>query len=248
MAEALARAFHGDVIDPVSAGSRPAGIEVVSTVHKPRLVASAERIYGPSRMAELFGLVEPVPAERVRGLLDGDEIPIGGRILRAFPTPGHASHQVALVDSDTGAVFTGDALGIHVPDVPVLRPATPPPDFDAERYVESIDRIRANARSYLLFSHFGPIREVDRICDLSVRRVRSWSEVVRVTLRRTDDLEEIVEALEAEAARDVETGAEAPIDLDRFETLSSVRMNAMGIVRYWTKRAQREAAEAQPES
>jgi hypothetical protein len=27
-----------------------------------------------------------------------------------------------------------------------------------------------------------------------------------------------------------------------METLSSVRMNAMGIVRYWTKRREREAA------
>ncbi len=219
-----------------------------------RLVASATRLYGEERMASLFGPVEPVPGDRLRALGDGDRIELGGRHLEALDTPGHASHHVALVDSATGAVFTGDVLGIHVPDVRVLRPATPPPDFDPDLTVRSIERIRERARpSMVLFSHFGPVTEVDRICDLAVRRTRSWTEVVRRGLERTADLDEIVALLEQEARRDVETGAEAEIDLERFETLSSVRMNAMGIVRYWTKRAEREAQEAeggrpQPES
>lgn len=208
-----------------------------------KLVASATRIYGEERMASLFGPVEPVPPQRIRGLADGDVIAFGQRTLDVIATPGHASHQVALVDSETGAIFTGDALGIHVPDVPVLRPATPPPDFDVELTVTSIERIRARARSVLLFAHFGPIDEIDRVCDLAIARTRAWAEVVRDALQRTDDLDEIVALLEQEAARDAETGAEAPIDLQRFEMLSSIRMNAMGIVRYWRKRGELDAAQ-----
>jgi len=208
-----------------------------------RLVASATRLYGERQMSSLFGPVEPVPSERIRILADGDRVRLGDRALDVLDTPGHASHHVALVDSATGAVFTGDALGIHVPDVRALRPATPPPDFDVELAVRSIQRIRERARpSIVLFSHFGPVAEVDRICDLAVQRTQSWAEVVREALERTDDLDEIVALLQEEARRDVETGAEATIDLERFETLSSVRMNAMGIVRYWKKRAEREAA------
>jgi glyoxylase-like metal-dependent hydrolase (beta-lactamase superfamily II) len=194
-------------------------------------------------MTSLFGPMEPVPPQRIRALRDGDTISFGLRSLDVIATPGHASHQVALVDSDTGAIFTGDALGIHVPDVPVLRPATPPPDFDVELTAASIERIRARARSVLLFAHFGPIGEIDRVCDLAIARTRAWTEVVRSAMRRTDDLDEIVALLEQEAARDAETGAEAPIDLQRFEILSSIRMNAMGIMRYWKKRAEREAVQ-----
>ncbi|HYG72501.1 MAG TPA: MBL fold metallo-hydrolase [Actinomycetota bacterium] len=210
-----------------------------------KLVASAAMIYGSDRMASLFGDVRPVPADRIRALAGGETIELGGRSLVAWATPGHAKHQVALVDSATGAVFTGDALGIHPPDLPALRPATPPPDYDLELAVDSIERIRALAGELLLFSHFGPVRDVDRVCDLAVRRFRDWTEAVRVALDRGADLDEVVEMLEEVARSDVATGAEAELDVARFETLSSTRMNAMGIVRYWTKRREREAAERQ---
>ncbi len=200
-----------------------------------RLVASATRVYGDERMASLFGPVEPVPAERLRVLDEAGPLDIGGRTLRALDTPGHASHHLALVDSSTGVVFTGDALGIHVPNLPVLRPATPPPEFDLELAVASIERIRAAASSTLLFAHFGPIADVDRTCDLAVRRLREWTDAVRGAMRSTTDLDEIVEVLAREAARETVTGAEAQLDLDRLETLAGVRMNAAGIARYLTQ-------------
>jgi glyoxylase-like metal-dependent hydrolase (beta-lactamase superfamily II) len=208
-----------------------------------RLVASAARIYGDERMASLFGPVEPVPADRLRVLADRADLRIGERSLQALDTPGHASHHLALVDSATGVVFTGDALGIHVPNLPILRPATPPPDFDLELAVASIERIRAAARSTLLFAHFGPIQDVDRTCDLAVRRLRDWTDAVRRAMRTTTELDEIAELVSREVARDVATGAEAQLDLDRLETLSSIRMNVTGISRYLVKLAERDEAD-----
>src|SRR3972149_444148 len=158
-------------------------------------------------MSSLFGPVEPVPSERIRILADGARARLGDRALDVLDTPGHASHHVALVDSATGAVFTGDALGIHVPDVRALAPPHPPA------------RLLRGAPA-----------------------VQHPPDPRRGARERTDHLDEIVAHLQEEARRDVETGAEATIDLERFETLSSVRMNAMGIVRYWQKRAEREAA------
>jgi glyoxylase-like metal-dependent hydrolase (beta-lactamase superfamily II) len=213
-----------------------------------KLLASATRVYGEERMDEWFGPVDPVPADRLRAVADGDRIQLRSRDLEVLYTPGHASHHVALMDSQTGAVLTGDALGIHVPDLPVLRPATPPPDFDLELALDSIERIRSRASSPLLFAHFGPIRDVDRTCELAERRVRSWAEAVRTALETTDDLDEIAERLARESARDIETGSEATLDLDaleeRLQLLSSIRMNAMGLIRYWKKRREGETAGA----
>jgi glyoxylase-like metal-dependent hydrolase (beta-lactamase superfamily II) len=213
-----------------------------------RLVASTARVWGEREMRELFGPTEPVADERVRSLDDADVIRMADRQLEVLDTPGHASHHVALVDSRTGAVFTGDALGIHVPDLPVLRPATPPPEFDLERYVASIERIRAAARSTLLFAHFGPLPEVDATCDLAIRRVRDWAGVVEDALRETEDPDELAARLGTAALDDVETGAEATLDLemleDRLRLLSSIRMNAQGLARYWQRRRERGERES----
>jgi len=204
-----------------------------------RLVASTTRVYGADRMATLFGPMEPVPPDRIRVFGDGASMDLGGRSLTALDTPGHAPHHLAIVDSATGVVFTGDALGIHVPALPILRPATPPPDFDLEAAVASIERIRSVDPTTLLFAHFGPIADVDRTCDLAVRQLRSWTRTVQRAMERTDDPDQIVEVLTREAASEVVTGAEAQLDLDRLETLAGIRMNALGIMRYLTQRVER---------
>jgi len=210
-----------------------------------RLVASTARVWGEAEMRELFGPATGVSKGRVRPLEDTDMVSLGDRSLLVLETPGHASHHVALVDSHTGAIFTGDALGIHVPDLPVLRPATPPPDFDLERYVASIERIRSAAASILLFAHFGPLADVDATCDLAIKRVRDWARVVEDGIRDGDDPDELAARLESAALADIETGAEATLDLemleDRLRLISSIRMNAQGLARYWQRRGDRGA-------
>src|SRR5205085_2561545 len=130
-----------------------------------------------------------------RSIDEGDRIDLGDRSLDVMYTPGHASHHVSLVDSSSGAVFTGDALGVHLPDVRVLQPATPPPDIDVELGVESIERIRQRADTLLLFSHFGPVTEVDELCDIAASRLRRWAGIVKEALDETEDLDRITELL-----------------------------------------------------
>ena len=206
-----------------------------------KLVASATRVYGEDRLRELFGPVEPVPADRLRSIGEGDVIALGDRKLEVMYTPGHASHHVSLVDSLTGAVFTGDALGIHLPDVRVLRPATPPPDIDIEAGVESIERIRDRAETFLMFSHFGPVREVEELCSIAATRLRDWAGIVREAMEETDDLDRIAEMLTTRTASEFDEAPEGA-DLERYEVLSGMKMNASGLVRYWKKHQESEAA------
>ena len=154
-------------------------------------------------------------------------------------TPGHASHHVSLVDSDSGALFTGDALGIHFPDVRVLRPATPPPDFDLELAVESIERIRARGpRPRCCSATSGRSARWTRSAASPPTGSGDWAGIVRDAMDETDDLDRIAEILaDPDARRDFdEAGARGRRLADRYETLSSTKTNAAGLVRYWTKR------------
>jgi glyoxylase-like metal-dependent hydrolase (beta-lactamase superfamily II) len=206
-----------------------------------KLVRSAARVYGEERLRELFGAVDPVPGDRIRSIVEGDRVSMGDRALDVLYTPGHASHHVALVESETGALFTGDALGIHLPDVRVLRPATPPPDIDIELALQSIERIRKGARSVLMFSHFGPVSDVDELCRLASERLEKWAGIVRGAMDETGDIDRIAEILRDRTASEFDA-ALTPSDLDRYQLLSTDRINAEGLVRYWRKREEAEGA------
>jgi glyoxylase-like metal-dependent hydrolase (beta-lactamase superfamily II) len=209
-----------------------------------KLVDSATRVYGEERLKALFGAVDPTSEERVRSIAEGDKIELGNRSLEVMYTPGHASHHVSLVDSGSGAVFTGDALGVHLPDVRVLQPATPPPDIDVELGVKSIERIRERAESLLLFSHFGPVTEVDELCEIASSRLQRWADIVRDAMRETDDLDRIAELLTHRTADEFRSKGLERSEIDRFDILADMRNNAAGLVRYWKKREERERAEA----
>lgn len=202
-----------------------------------KLVASAIRVYGEAKLNELFGSVDPVPKERLKAVGDGARIELGGRSLEVLYTPGHASHHVALLDSRSGGVFVGDALGVFLPDVGVLRPATPPPEFDLPLAVQSIERIRDRQPTSILFSHFGPVRRVEEICGRAIDRMRSWASFVEEALEHTTELPGVVERLRAAAEDDLDEvppGRREAV-LDRLEVLSSYEMNAMGLMRYIQK-------------
>ena len=209
-----------------------------------RLVASAERVYGEERLREIFGTVDPVPAQRLKAVSEGDVIPLGDRQLEVLYTPGHASHHVALADSRTGGIFVGDALGVFLPDVRILRPATPPPEFDMEVAIRSIERIEDRRPSTILFSHFGPAEEVGHLCSLAVSRMRRWAALVEEALGRTDRIEEVVRELRQGTASDARAAGserQAAIE-DRYELLSSYQMNAMGLIRYLKGRGDQDSA------
>lgn len=209
-----------------------------------KLVASAARIYGEEALQELFGPVDPIPEERLRPLTDGDTVLLGNRSIEAVYTPGHASHHVCLLDDATGSMFVGDALGVFLPDVRILRPATPPPEFDLELAVESIGRVAERSPSRLLFSHFGPADEVTELCRLATQRIRGWAEIVEQALTETEDVVEVVRILKERTAAEMTpaSGPEQGQIQDRYEVLSSYEMNALGLMRYLKKN--KEAAGA----
>jgi glyoxylase-like metal-dependent hydrolase (beta-lactamase superfamily II) len=213
-----------------------------------KLVASAARIYGEEALREMFGPVEPIPRERLRSLTDGDTVPLGDRAIEAIYTPGHASHHVCLLDDATQSIFVGDALGVFLPDVRILRPATPPPEFDLELAVESIERVAERRPSRLLFSHFGPTEEVTDICRLATQRIKGWADIVDQALTKTEDVVEVVRILRERTADEMgpAAGTEYEAVQDRYEVLSSYEMNALGLMRYLKKRREAPAPTGSP--
>jgi len=87
------------------------------------------------------------------------------------------------------------------------------------------------------------VTEVEELCELAGSRLRKWAEIVRTALDRTDDLRQIAAVLERETADEFDDAMDPSADLERYEILSSMEMNAAGLVRYWRKREERGSGE-----
>ena len=205
-----------------------------------RLMRSARMVFGDV-LDELFGPLIPTDAERIRVLTDGDSIDLGGgRTLGSFDSPGHARHHVGLLDSLTGDLYTGDAAGVWTPETGDLRPATPPPDFDLDAALASLERMRARRPTRLLFSHFGPVTDVGTTLDRSVEELRLWVELVREA--RTDglDLDHAVVRVRERTAERYALRSVPEVE-HKIEVLSSTEADVAGIWHWLDRQSELES-------
>lgn len=197
-----------------------------------RLLASARTVYGDV-LDRLFGPLLPTPASRVRALGTTGEVDLGGgRRLTSTYSPGHASHHVGLLDSETGDLYVGDAAGIYVPEADLVRPATPPPDFDLPLALTSLDAFAELAPSRLLFSHFGPVPAVAETLERSKEELRLWVELTADARRSGLDLDHAVAAVVERTRERYAALRDDPALREKHEALSSDTANVQGIWRH----------------
>jgi glyoxylase-like metal-dependent hydrolase (beta-lactamase superfamily II) len=194
-----------------------------------RLVASAAMVYG-DLLDSLYGRLTATPPERLHVLEDLEEIDLGGgRTLCAVDSPGHAKHHVALHDSASGILFAGDAVGVRLPDIGILRPATPPPDFDLYQARTSLRRFAERSPSGIALAHYGLLDDPQSLLAEADEVLVSWATVAEDAWR---DGEDVADAL----------SARFPLDgvpeehVEKAEVLSGVHSNAAGLRRYFETR------------
>jgi glyoxylase-like metal-dependent hydrolase (beta-lactamase superfamily II) len=131
-----------------------------------RLEKSARRLYGDA-FDDLWGELAPVPEANVHVV---EERVLG---LECFPAPGHASHHVCYLGGD-GTLYAGDAAGVRITPHSEVLPPTPPPEFDLDEWLHTIDEIERRGPSRLALIHFGVFEDVGRQLDELRRQLREW--------------------------------------------------------------------------
>jgi glyoxylase-like metal-dependent hydrolase (beta-lactamase superfamily II) len=188
-------------------------------------------VYG-DLLDSLYGRLDPTPAERVHVLADGETIDIGGgRTLTTVDSPGHAKHHLALHDSESGILFAGDAVGVRLPDAGILRPATPPPDFDLDQALASLDRFAERRPAGIALAHFGLVPDPAEILEEAHDILRRWAEVAEAAWREDRD---IATALDEAFSGDL-AGVD-PAQREKLETLNGIHSNAAGFRRWLDQR------------
>jgi glyoxylase-like metal-dependent hydrolase (beta-lactamase superfamily II) len=197
-----------------------------------RLMASAKMVYGDN-LDRLFGELAPVPPDRLRAVDDSGSVDLGdGRRLDSHYSPGHAKHHVGLIDSATGDLYVGDAAGVYIPETGDLRPATPPPDFDLQVALSSLRKFRSLEPTRLLFSHYGPVSDVDSILERSAEEITVWVEGTRAARNAGLDLDHAVAMVREQTLSRYKAYASSRADPSiaaKFDEISGADANVGGI-------------------
>jgi glyoxylase-like metal-dependent hydrolase (beta-lactamase superfamily II) len=148
-------------------------------------------------------------------------------------TPNEAAkHHLGLHDSLSGLLFVGDAVGVRLPDAGILRPATPPPDFDLDQALTSIAKFAARRPTGIALAHYGLVPEAEAVLDEASEILTRWAEVAEVAWQQGED---IAEALDTAFGGDLD-GVD-PVQKQKLETLNGIHSNAAGFRRWLDKRA-----------
>lgn len=207
-----------------------------------RLNASSARVYGPL-FDRVYGACTPVPAERLVSIADRDELDLGGgRELELLHTPGHAKHHLGVFDAHTGSVFAGDSVGVQLPGMESLRPATPPPEFHLDAALASLERYRERGPQRVYLAHYGPVSPADAVLTEAGDQLRHWVEVADTArqeardrgLTGTHELDHVTETLQRRC--EVVQGTGPAADDPRLRLLNDTGANAVGLLRYLHRR------------
>ncbi|MGQ0797752.1 MAG: MBL fold metallo-hydrolase [Methanobacteriota archaeon] len=146
-----------------------------------RLVASAQAALGREGSRE-FGTMRPIPADRLVSVSDGMTLDLGRHELRFLDSPGHAPHELTILDTKNGCLYTGDAAGLYFPGDEILMPIAPAPSFDLGANLATFERILSVDPKALLFSHYGPHGRPKEAIERMMTLYPAWAKLVRDTL------------------------------------------------------------------
>ena len=196
-----------------------------------KLLDSVVRVQGEAIILK-YGAVVPIEPHRLQVVHDGDTIGLDGKqTLRFIDAPGHAPHELCIYETRNGGLFSGDAAGVRVADSEILLPVTPPPSFDLELTVTTIEKLIKLEAAAIYFSHFGMTNEVQENLQLLIEKLRVWDNIIAKAVEE-NAFDSAAERLITHACADLEPmKKEEPL----YEYLInwSIPMSAAGFARYY---------------
>ena len=157
-----------------------------------RLMESVATVYGIEETRRLYGEVLPIDASRIIEATHETSIDLAERKLLCLDAPGHAKHHIAIVDSKSGHIFSGDIFGLSYPELDTdgrqfVFPTTTPVQFDPQAMHASIEMLMSYRPQAIYLTHFG------QTCDVAGKAL---------------DLHRMIDAHVAIALREKKAGAE----------------------------------------
>jgi glyoxylase-like metal-dependent hydrolase (beta-lactamase superfamily II) len=124
-------------------------------------------------------------------------------------------------------LFAGDAVGVKLPDGGVLRPSTPPPDFDLDQALTSLGRFAARRPSAIALAHYGLLDDPEDLLAEADDTLRQWAETAEQAFREGADIAGALAARFDPLLGDID-----PAHKEKLDIMNGVHSNAAGFRRW----------------
>lgn len=156
-----------------------------------RLVKGSRRVLGELGLA--YGDFGTIAKDRVHGLSAGDRVDLGDGCLELLEASGHSPRQLCPYHPGTGTLFTGDEVGVRMRGTVV--PATPPPDFNYEETLRSLEVFEELGPDRLAFPHYGWCEAFGEAIGEYRVALGNWVTIVSQFGEEYDTLNDVVDRL-----------------------------------------------------
>jgi glyoxylase-like metal-dependent hydrolase (beta-lactamase superfamily II) len=200
-----------------------------------KLVAASKVVYGESRFNSLYGVLAPIPADRVITVADGDRLHLASREFEFIHTPGHANHHYCIVDRAGEVIFSGDTFGMSYRELDTeqgafIMPITTPSQFDPDAAHKSVDRLLSYNPRGIYVTHYSRVEGLQKLAadlheqlDAYVEIAQRHKQHEQRTATMTSDLYAYIDArLDQHGVRRDEAFRHALLDGD-------IKLNVQGL-------------------
>lgn len=140
-----------------------------------KLWKSVSSIYTEEWLSENWGKIKSTPIDNIQALTDGYNFKLEeGRTLTSLYSPGHAKHHYTFYDNISKTIFMGDTLGLIYPHGNFVQPNLPPPDFNRETLIDTLENIASLELEYVAIAHFGIHSNPYELINNAIDSIDQW--------------------------------------------------------------------------
>jgi glyoxylase-like metal-dependent hydrolase (beta-lactamase superfamily II) len=200
-----------------------------------KLLKSATEAQGKETMNK-NGEVFPIAREQIAPVHNGDIIKLSDKqVLTLFETPGHAPHEICILESRNRGIFVGDAVGHFIEGSDILIPITPPPSFDMELYLQSLEKLMQLKAERIFFAHAGFSDQVQEKLETAARKLRERDNII-ARAASENKLDSAVEKLVEHICNELDWLKENRRSIFDCWAAGDIPMSAAEHVRYYRKK------------
>ena len=173
-----------------------------------------------------------MPQERILIAKEGTLLNLGRMEIEVLSTPGHASHHLSFLDRKEGRLFAGDAAGVYIRQVDLIRPATVPP-FNLEQALTSLDKLIRLGTTSLYYAHFGYATPATDKLSYYKQQLISWGNIIADCLEKEAGCQDIYDEIRERDAVLARIDSLPPDQRDK--ELHFIKNSIMGFVGYFKR-------------